>query len=154
MQSYDINTHNFAHLSRRPRVANSSLLTFAEWLALNAVTSQLLYALAVSRITTVKRRLSAITSICTTHCILNSRVSLLNRNWTHTRSLPSITIRSFVIHVTRHVWDWPMLNLSVIALSTQLVRFLQWDIAFGSCICFEEQFLSCDSLRPIRISKF
>jgi len=22
--------------------------------------------------------------------------------------------------------------------------------AFGSCICFEEQFLSCDSLRPIR----
>ena len=24
------------------------------------------------------------------------------------------------------------------------------NIAFGSCICFEEQFLSCDSLRPIR----
>lgn len=38
----------------------------------------------------------------------------------------------------------------VIALSSQLVRFLLRDIAFGSCICFEEQFLSCDSLRPIR----
>lgn len=28
--------------------------------------------------------------------------------------------------------------------------FLYGDIAFGSCICFDEQFLSCESLRPIR----
>merc|ERR1712244_44057 len=47
--------------------------------------------------------------------------------------------------------------LIVIALSTQLVRFLHCEdspsFAFGSCICFEEQFLKhCDSLRPIRLS--
>jgi len=37
-----------------------------------------------------------------------------------------------------------------IALSIQLVRFLLRNIASGSCTC-EEQFQSCDSLRPIRL---
>lgn len=38
---------------------------------------------------------------------------------------------------------------TLIALSIQLVRFLLRNIASGSCTC-EEQFQSCDSLRPIR----
>jgi hypothetical protein len=33
-----------------------------------------------------------------------------------------------------------------IALSKQLVRFLNWNIASGSCTCLEEHFLMCDSL--------
>ena len=53
-------------------------------------------------------------------------------------------------HFTLYVAFIYIFYINVIALSKQLVHFLMVLKAFGSCICFEEQFLSCDSLRPIR----
>jgi len=68
---------------------------------------------------------------------------LLSLTWlnaarpTHSIPLPALHFIDIAATSESHSW---LLTL-VIALSTQLVRFLHcWDfLAFGSCICFEEQ---------------
>lgn len=130
-------THTIAHTFIRCCVCEPTRL---RWF-------QLLYALAVSRIISAGVYVHsftwyALTYVTPTHTL--SLVSYVERNYL--RSLPP-SLR----HTHTRAKANATLNIAI-ALSTQLVRFLPRSISFGSCICFEEQFLSCDSLRPIRIT--
>ncbi len=68
--------------------------------------------------------------------------------YTHTHTHP---LRKMHIYLMSRSLAQPFLHCkNCYSLEHTTRSFPSRNIAFGSCICFEEQFLSCDSLRPIR----
>ncbi len=60
-------------------------------------------------------------------------ICVLCDTYTHAQHL---RIRTFHMYIYLFAQELTRSTVIVIALSTQLVRFLRWNIAFGSCICY------------------